>query len=111
VKKKKKGKGRGEDDRCGPLVSEKKTKEKERSGAGWCGEKADGPLGQKGGEGSFVFFFSFSNSFSNNLFFSNSNQTLSNLFTKNFINFLVATKATKNHASQMMMHNHLLSLY
>jgi hypothetical protein len=51
----------------GPLVSERKTKEKERSGAGWRGEKADGPLGQKGREVSF-FSFSFSNSFQIKLF-------------------------------------------
>jgi hypothetical protein len=32
------------------------------------------------------------------------------LFLKNFINFLETTLATKNHASQLMMHKHLLSL-
>jgi hypothetical protein len=32
------------------------------------------------------------------------------LFLKNLINFLETTQATKNHASQLMMHKHLLSL-
>jgi hypothetical protein len=32
------------------------------------------------------------------------------LFLKHFINFLGTTQATKNHASQLMMYNHLLSL-
>jgi hypothetical protein len=81
--KKKKGKGRGEADRWGPLVSEKKTKEKERSGAGWRGEKADGPLGQKGREVSFLFFsFLFQTLSKPNFFLLNSNQNPSNLFTK-----------------------------
>jgi hypothetical protein len=31
------------------------------------------------------------------------------LFLKNFINFLETTQATKNYASQLIMHNHLLS--
>jgi hypothetical protein len=31
-------------------------------------------------------------------------------FSQKFINFLETTQATKNHASQLMMHNHLLSL-
>jgi hypothetical protein len=32
------------------------------------------------------------------------------LFSRIFIDFLETTQATKNHASQMMMHIHLLSL-
>jgi hypothetical protein len=32
-------------------------------------------------------------------------------FSQNFIILLEATQATKNHANQMMMHNHLFSLY
>jgi hypothetical protein len=32
------------------------------------------------------------------------------LFPKNFIDFLETSQATKNHASQLMMHKHLLSL-
>jgi hypothetical protein len=95
VKKKKKGKGRGEADRWGPLVSEKKTKEKERSGVGWRGEKADGPLGQKGREVSFLFFFLFSNSFQIKLFLLNSNQNPSNLFTKFHILFRSHTSNQK----------------
>jgi hypothetical protein len=57
----------------------------------------------------FLFFFSFSNFLFKPFFFSNSNQTFQT-FLKNFINFLETTQATKNHASQLMMHNHLLSL-
>jgi hypothetical protein len=58
----------------------------------------------------FIFFlFLFQTSFSNQ----NSFQIqikLFKLFLKNFINFLETTQATKNHASQLMMHIHLLSL-
>jgi hypothetical protein len=73
----------------------------------------DGPLGPPGLKGSrrwFLFFlFLFQTSFSNQ----NSIQIQIKpfkLFLKNFINFLETTQATKSHASQLMMHNHLLSL-
>jgi hypothetical protein len=66
-----------------------------------------GPLGPKGKKGFLFFIFKL---LLKQLFFSNSNQILSNFFSKNFINFLETTQATKNHASQLMMHNHLLSL-
>jgi hypothetical protein len=64
---KKKGKGRGEADRWGHLSARGKQKKKKGGGAGWRGEKADGPLGQKGREVSFLSF-SFSNSFQIKLF-------------------------------------------
>jgi hypothetical protein len=38
------------------------------------------------------------------------NSKLFQTFSQKFINFLETTQATKNHASQLMMHNHLLSL-
>jgi hypothetical protein len=60
--------------------------------------------------GTFCFFlFLFQTSFSNPF----STQIQINLlqtFLKNFIDFLETTQATKNHASQKMMHIHLLSL-
>jgi hypothetical protein len=58
----------------------------------------------------FLFFsFSFSTSFSNHFSFPIQIK-LFKLFLQNFINFLETTQATKNHASQLMMHKHLLSL-
>jgi hypothetical protein len=55
---------------------------------------------------SFLFQTSFSNHFSSQIQFK-----LFQTFLKNFINlFLETTQATKNHASQLMMHIHLLSL-
>jgi hypothetical protein len=74
-----------------------------------------GPAGLAGPKGERVrfslFFFSFSNYFLKQLFFSNSNQNSFKVFSQKFINFLETTQATKNHASQLMMHNHLLSLF
>jgi hypothetical protein len=57
----------------------------------------------------FFFFFLFPNS----IFKPNSFQIQIKsfkLFPKNFIDFLETSQATKNHASQLMMHIHLLSL-
>jgi hypothetical protein len=65
----------------------------------------------KKSRGAFVFFlfFFFQTPFPNH--FSTLNQIkLFQTFLKNFIDFLETTQATKNHASQMMMHIHLLSL-
>jgi hypothetical protein len=56
-----------------------------------------------------LFFPFFSNFIFKSFFISNSIQTFQ-IFLKNFINFLETTQATKNHASQLMMHKHLLSL-
>jgi hypothetical protein len=64
---------RGEADRWGPLVSERKTKEKERRRCGLArgeGRWAAGPLGQKGREVSFLFFsFLFQTLFKSNFSF------------------------------------------
>jgi hypothetical protein len=108
---KKKGKGKGEANRRGPGVSVAgKKKKKERRRGGPARVLADGPLGPSGLKGEPVMFsfflFLFQTSFSNHFSF----QIQIKLFLKNFINFLETTQATKNHASQLMMHKHLLSL-
>jgi hypothetical protein len=91
-------------------------KKKKRGGERWA--DAGGRLGRLGrkepGRALFFFFFSFSkllfkSSFSNP--FSTQIQIkLFQTFLKNLIDFLEITQATKNHASQKMMHIHLLSL-
>jgi hypothetical protein len=87
----------------------KKKRERERwAGAG----RLDGPAGlagPKGKQARFCFFFPFTNFFFKPFSFSISNQTLSNFFSKIY-KLLETTQATKNHASQLMMHIHLLSL-
>jgi hypothetical protein len=98
----------------GPRSSAPREKKKRRRGEEWAG--AGGLMGRLAiwaeREPALVFFFFlflFQTSFSNQ----NSFQIqikLFKLFLKNFINFLETTQATKNHASQLMMHNHLLSL-
>jgi hypothetical protein len=100
----------GEADRGAQVsaLAEKKKKERRRGGpARGDGRRAVGPSGRKGKQG-MVLFFSFS--FSNFFFKPFSFQIQIKLFLKNFINFLETTQATKNHASQLMMHKHLLSL-
>jgi hypothetical protein len=58
------------------------------------------------------FSISFPNSFQVNLLNSYSNQIFFPNFSQNFIIFLEVTQATKKTMqSQIMMHNHLLSLY
>jgi hypothetical protein len=84
----------------GRVVS--KTKENKRSRGAWAaaGEKLGGLLGRRAGrgEGKFsLFFFSFSNSFQNNLLTQIQIKFLLNL-SQNFIIFLRVTQATKNHA-------------
>jgi hypothetical protein len=83
----------------GPTLSARgKQKKRKGGGAGWRGEKADGPLGQKGREVSFLFFsFLFQTLFKTNFSFQIQTQILLN-FSQNFINLLEATQATKNHA-------------
>jgi hypothetical protein len=85
VEKKKKGRGREEADRWGPVVSEstkKKKRETAWAGAGrswWAGR----PAGPKGKEVPLFFFLFLFQTFSNsNFFFSNSNQILSNFSQK-----------------------------
>jgi hypothetical protein len=57
----------------------------------------------------FFFLFLFQTSFSNQYSFQIQIKPFK-IFLNNFINFLETTQATKNHASQLMMHKHLLSL-
>jgi hypothetical protein len=72
---------------------------------GWLGR-----LGRKGVGAGFLFFlFLFQTPFSNQNSFQIQIKPFK-LFPKNFINFLETSQATKNHASQLMMHIHLLSL-
>jgi hypothetical protein len=79
---------------------------------------SSGPAGELGWAvwaewvaGSFCFFFfsffqtSFSNPFSTQI-----QIKLLQISLKHFIDFLETTQATKNHASQLMMHIHLLFL-
>jgi hypothetical protein len=85
-------------------------KEKEK-GERWAGTGGGlGRLGRKGaGLFSLFFLFLFQTSFSNQIS-SQIQFKLFQTFPKNFIDFLETTQATKNHASQLMMHIHLLSL-
>jgi hypothetical protein len=111
---KKKGRGEGEADRQGPGVGVCKEKEKEAvrwAAAGWFGGPA-GRAGPKGKKGLFSFFsfLLFQTPFETTFLFKFKPNSFK-LFLRNFINFLETTQATKNHASQLMMHNHLLSLY
>jgi hypothetical protein len=57
----------------------------------------------------FFFFFFFKLLFKTTFLFKFKSK-LFQTFSQKFINFLETTQATKNHASQLMMHNHLLSL-
>jgi hypothetical protein len=107
---KKKGKGKGRltgGAQVSALAGKKEKGEEERWAGVGVGRRAAGPSGLKGEPARFFFFFFF--------FFKLHFQTISfqieiKLFLKNFINFLETTQATKNHASQLMMHKHLLSL-
>jgi hypothetical protein len=90
----------------GPSRQRLKEKEKRRGGSGLTREAAWAEKSR----GAFVFF---SFLFSKLLFkpFSTLIQFKPfQTFLKNFIDFLETTQATKNHAGQLMMHIHLLSL-
>jgi hypothetical protein len=83
---------------------------RKRGGGRWAGAGGRlGRLGRKGAVAGFVFFFFFQTSFSNH-FSSQIQFKLFQTLLKNFIDLLETTQATKNHASQLMMHIHLLSL-
>jgi hypothetical protein len=98
--------GEREADRWGPGVSGSREKEK--------GEGEGGPAREAGwaawAEKEPVQISFFSLPFSNFIFKPNFISISIQTFLKNFINFLETTQATKNHASQLMMHIHLLSL-
>jgi hypothetical protein len=89
-----------ETDWWGRRVSERKEKRKRRRRRGLLrggGTWAAGPLGQKVSEVSFLFSFSFSNSFQINLLDSNSNQTFLN-FSHNFYKLFKPHTSNQNHA-------------
>jgi hypothetical protein len=108
--KKKKGRGGEGADRRGPVVSAAGKRKGKGGAVGRRGSEL-GRLGRMGGRGAFCFFFfslfqtSFSNPFSTQI-----QIKLLQIFLKNLIDFLETTQAIKNHASQKMMHIHLLSL-
>jgi hypothetical protein len=101
-RRRRKERGRREADMWGPIVSERKTKEK-RKEAVWAGAgrrlMGRWAAGLKGGKVSFFFFFSFFRTlFKTNFSFQIQTKILLN-FSQNFIIFLEATQATKNHAN------------
>jgi hypothetical protein len=73
--------------------------------AGWAAwaEKSRGAL-------CFFFFFFFFKLLFQTIFSTLIQFKPFQTFLKNFIDFLETTQATKNHASQLMIHIHLLSL-
>jgi hypothetical protein len=105
----KEGGGKGAD-RWGPPVGAAAKKKRERGGAvGRQGSWVGPPGLNRAGRAFGFFFFFFQTSFSNP--FSTQIQIkLLQTFLKYFIDFLETTQATKNHASQLMMHKHLLFL-
>jgi hypothetical protein len=109
-----KGKGRweeGEEPTGGAATSLTQGKRKREGGKVGRRGRRVGPLGPKGSWGCFLFFsfLFFQTSFSNQISFQIQIKPFK-LFPNNFIDFLETSQATKNHASQLMMHKHLLSL-
>jgi hypothetical protein len=100
----------GDADRWGRCVSD--IEEKKGGGGNWAaagGRKMGRWAGwAEGGEVLFLFFFSFSNSFKIQTFSTQISFKISQTFSKNFVDFLNLTQATKTMHSQIMMH--LLSL-
>jgi hypothetical protein len=92
----------------GPTCRRRCEEERERESGGPAGELGWAAWAERVA-GALLFFF-FSNFIFKSFFNSNSNQTFANFSQKFFIDFLETTQATKNHASQLMMHIHLLSL-
>jgi hypothetical protein len=93
--------------RVSATAKEKKKREGEAGRCGvtsWAGRPGWAERGAGHG-----FLFLKKTSFSNHFSFEIQIKTLQT-FSQKFINFLETTQATKNHASQLMMHNHLLSL-
>jgi hypothetical protein len=94
------------------VTAKEKKRERERwAGAGegrWAGRPGWAERGA--GYGFFFFFFKLLLSFFKTTFLLKFKSKLFQTFSQKFINFLETTQATKNHASQLMMHNHLLCL-
>jgi hypothetical protein len=100
--------GRREADRWAPAVGAAGKKRK-RKGERWAGAGVGWAVWAERSRCSFFVFFLFQTPFSNH-FSSQIQIKLFQSFLKNFIDFLETTQATKNHASQKMMHIQLLSL-
>jgi hypothetical protein len=101
-------KGKTEADRWDPPVGAAEKKRGRGVSSGPAGKTGLGRLGRKGGW-VVLFFFLFQTSFSNP-FLTQIQIKLLQTFLKYFIGFLETTQAIKNHASQLMMHIHLLFL-
>jgi hypothetical protein len=98
----------------GPKFQRRQRKEKEKERGGPARGELSGPAGLAGPKGEkgevFSFFsFLFQTSFKTTFLFKFKSK-LFQTFSQKFINLLETSQATKNHASQLMMHNHLLSL-
>jgi hypothetical protein len=96
---------------AGPRFRRLRGKEKEAvrwAAAGWFGGPA-GLAGPKGKKGLFFFSFLFQTPFKTTFLFKFKSNSFK-LFLQKILNYLETTQATKNHASQLMMHNHLVSL-
>jgi hypothetical protein len=109
---KKKRKGGRERLTGGVAVSARaKKRKRERDGParGELGGLA-GLAGPKGERVRFSLFFFFFKLLFKTAFLFKFKSKLFQTFSQKFINLLETTQATKNHASQLMMHNHLLSL-
>jgi hypothetical protein len=102
--------GETEADRWDPPVGAAEKKKRRGKGSGPAGNSGLGCLGRKGKDARFFFlFFFFSNLIFKSNFNSNSNQTFAN-FSQIFYRIFRDYSSNQNHASQMMMHIHLLFL-
>jgi hypothetical protein len=112
-RKKKKGKGKGRLT-GGAQVSASRGKRKRRGGeVGWRGCWLTGlwaVWAERGADDVFFFFLFLFQLHFQTIFHFKFKSNFFKLFLNNFINFLETTQATKNHARQLMMHKHLLSL-
>jgi hypothetical protein len=107
---KKKGReGKGADRWDPPVGAAEKEKGKGRV-VGRRGKLGWAAWAERGVWGAFVFFLFLFQTLFSNPFSTQIQIKLLQTFLKNFIGFLETTQATKNHARQLMMHIHLLSL-
>jgi hypothetical protein len=89
--------------------AKKRKRERDGPARGELGGLA-GLAGPKGERVRFSLFFFFFKLLFKTAFLFKFKLKLFQTFSQKFINLLETTQATKNHASQLMMHNHLLSL-
>jgi hypothetical protein len=95
--------------RCQWLKGKRKRTAVLWAAAGGLGGPA-GLAGPKGERVRFSFFLFFFKLLFKTAFLFKFKSKLFQTFSQKFIHFLETTQATKNHASQLMTHNHLLSL-